>query len=134
MIENIEISTERSHLWKRKATLMIVDDDHSIRRICKAYLESKGFEVHLASSAAEGLEILDRIRVDLVITNIRMPGIDGLELTRLIKDKYDSDVIIMTGYHSYNLEEAIRIGADGLLHKPATLEELLSSINSILIK
>jgi len=134
MIENAEIRTERSDSWKRKATLMIVDDEHLIRRICKAYLEAKGFEVHAASSAGEGLEILNRVGVDLVITNIRMPGMDGIALTRLIKDRYDSNVIIMTGYHSYTFEDAVRIGADGLLHKPATLEELLGSINSILIK
>jgi DNA-binding NtrC family response regulator len=96
------------------------------------FLDSKGFETHGASSAGTGLEILNQIRVDLVITNIRMPGIDGLEFTRLIKDRYDSDVIIMTGYHSYSYEEAIRIGASDLFHKPAKLEELLDSITRVL--
>jgi DNA-binding NtrC family response regulator len=97
MIEDIEIKTEKSDLNIERSIILIVDDDYSIRSVCKAYLESMGFETHTASSAGAGLKILNRIRVDLVITNIRMPGMDGLELTRLIKGRYDSDVIIMTG-------------------------------------
>jgi YesN/AraC family two-component response regulator len=134
MIENIESKPERSDLWKRKGAILIVDDEYLICQICKSYLDSKGFEMHTASSAGSGLEILNRIRVDLVITNIRMPGMDGFELTRLIKSQYNSDVIIMTGYHSFKYEEAIRIGASDLLHKPVTLEDLLKSINKILNK
>jgi CheY-like chemotaxis protein len=61
-----------------------------------------------------------------------MPGMDGLELTRLIKRRYTSDVIIMTGYHCYTIEEAGRIGADDLFHKPVKLEDLLSSVARIL--
>jgi DNA-binding NtrC family response regulator len=63
-----------------------------------------------------------------------MPGMDGLEFTSLIKATYDSDVIIMTGYHSYSCEEALRIGASDLLHKPVKLEDLLNSINRVLNK
>ena len=114
-----------------KDTILIVDDDLAIRRVLKEFLNSKGFEAHAASLAEEAIEILNRIKVNLVITNIRMPGMDGLKLTRLIKNRYDSDVIIMTGYHSFKYEEAIRIGASDLLHKPAKLEDLLDSINRV---
>lgn len=117
-----------------KGIILIVDDELSIRRVLKEVLNSKGFKTHSASCAEAGLEILNEIKVDIVITNIWMPGMDGIELTRLIKGRYDSDVIIMTGYHSFKYEEAIRIGASDLLHKPAKLEDLLVSINRILDK
>ena len=117
-----------------KGSILIVDDELSIRRVLKEILNSKGFDTHSASCDEAGLEVLSEIKVDIVITNIWMPGMDGIELTRLIKRRYDSDVIIMTGYHSFIYEEAIRIGASDLLHKPAKLEDLLASINRILDK
>jgi len=134
MIESTEFKTIRPDLWKGKGTILIVDDEVPICRVLKELLNSKGFDTHSASSAAAGLEILNKIKVDIVITNIWMPGMNGIELTRLIKGKYNSDVIIMTGYHSFKYEEAIRIGASDLLHKPVTLEDLLKSINKILNK
>ncbi len=117
-----------------KGTILIVDDDLTIRRVLKEFLSSKGFEAHAAFSAEAALEILNEIIVDIVITNINMPGMDGIELTKLIKDRYGSDVIIMTGYHSFKYEQAILVGASDLLHKPAKLEYLLVSINRILDK
>ena len=100
---------EESNLKKGKDTILIVDDDYSIRRVLREFLNSKGFVVHAVSMAEEALEILNEIEVDLVITNIRMPGMDGLELTRLIKDRYSSRVIIMTGYREARTqEEALR--------------------------
>jgi DNA-binding NtrC family response regulator len=129
MAEGLEIKTEKSNLQKGKSAILIVDDELSICRVLKEFLNSKGFQTRVAPFAAPALEILDTTRIDLVITNIRMPGMDGLEFTGLIKARYDSDVIIMTGYHSYTYEEAIRTGASDLLHKPFKLEDLLNSIN-----
>ena len=90
MAEDKEIKTEKSNLKKGEGTILIVDDDLSIRRVIKEFLRSKGFETHVAFGAEPALEILNKTNVNLVITNIRMPGMDGLELTRLIKDRYDS--------------------------------------------
>jgi DNA-binding NtrC family response regulator len=134
MNEGIELKPEKSDQKEEKGSILIVDDDQSIRQICKAYLESKGFEAHAASLAEEAIKILNETNFDLVITNLRMPGMNGMELTKLIKDRYDSDVIIVTGYHSYTFEEAILVGASDLLHKPAKLEDLLVSINRMLDK
>jgi DNA-binding NtrC family response regulator len=132
MAEDKEIKTEKSNSMKGEGTILIVDDDMSIRRVLKEFLNSKGFKAHTSPLAGEAIEILNETNFDLVITNIRMPGMDGLELTKLVKDRYDSDVIIMTGYHSFKYEDAIRIGASDLLHKPAELQDLLESINRIL--
>jgi YesN/AraC family two-component response regulator len=83
--------------------------------------------------AEEALEILNGIEVDLVITNINMPGMNGLELTQLIKNRYDLNVVILTGYRkTCTREDALRVGADALFYKPAKLKDLLESINRIL--
>lgn len=132
MIENKIAGTQKQKPERAKATILIVDDEPSICLVLKKFLSLNGFVAHTASMAEEAIEILNAIAVDLVITNIRMPGMDGLELTRLIKRKYASDVIIMTGYHSYTSEEAGRIGADDLLHKPAELVDLLNRVTRIL--
>jgi two-component system cell cycle response regulator len=134
MAENNEIKDKGTHLNQEKGIILIVDDEASICSVLTEFLSMQGFGVRAASSAAGGLEILDRIRVDLVVTNIRMPGMNGLGLTRLIKERYDCDVIIMSGYHSYTLEEARRLGAADLFHKPVKLEDLLISIATILSK
>ena len=118
-----------------KGTVLIVDDDHSIRRVLREFLNSKGFVAHAASLAEEALEVLNEIEVDLVITNINMPGMNGFELTRLIKDRFQSHVIILTGYReTCTQEDARHIGADDLLYKPAKLKDLLDSINRVLKK
>ena len=134
MAEDKTIKIGKSDSKRGTGTILIVDDEPSIRRVLKEFLSSMGFFAHAVCMAEEAFEILNEIEVDLVITNIRMPGMDGLELTRLIKDSYSSDVIIMTGYHNFSFEEALRIGASELFHKPAKLEDLLNSINRILNK
>jgi two-component system cell cycle response regulator len=135
MAETKEIKKEKSNLKKRKDCILIVDDEHSIREVLKEFLNSKSFVAHAVPMADDAIEILNTIEVDLVITNVNMPGMDGLELTRLIKDRYSARVIILTGYRKgCTQEDAHRAGADDLLYKPATLKELLSSINRILNK
>ena len=133
MAEDKDIKTIKSKSKRGKGTILIVDDELSIREVLKEFLISKGFVAHAASMAEEALEILNEIEVDLVITNINMPGMNGLELTRLIKDRYSSHVIILTGYReTCTHEDALRVGADALFYKPAKLKELLESINRML--
>ena len=133
MAEDKTIKIGKSNSKRGEGTILIVDDEPSIRRVLKEFLSSKGFFAHAVCMAEEAFEILNEIEVDLVITNIRMPGMDGLELTRLIKERYSSHVIILTGYReTLTQQDTSRIGADDLLYKPARLEDLLRSINSIL--
>jgi len=134
MTEGKNARTEKPKTEKGKGTILIVDDQPSIRLVLKEFLSSKGFVARAVSLAEEALEILNNLEVDLVITNIWMPGMNGLEFTRLIRNRYHSEVIILTGYHSYTVEEATKIGAWNLIHKPAKLQDLLESINRVLDK
>ena len=133
MAEDKIIKIGKSKSKRGKGTILIVDDEPSIRSVLQEFLKSKGFIAHAVALAEGAIEILNEIVVDLVITNINMPGMNGLELTRLIKDRYTSHVIIFTGYRkTCTQEDAHRVGADALFYKPAKLEDLLESINRVL--
>jgi diguanylate cyclase (GGDEF)-like protein len=89
------------------------------------YLEMEGFKADTLSSGEEAIDFLKSNRIDIVVTDIMMHGMDGFELTDIIKKKFDTDVIVMTGYsveHSY--EEAISKGASDFIFKPIRFEEL----------
>jgi len=99
--------------------VLIVDDDPAIRDSLNEFISMAQYKSFKASSAEEALELLKKINMDVVITDIMLSGLDGLELTDLIKKSYDTDVIVMTGYSgNYSYEEAINKGASDLVFKP----------------
>jgi diguanylate cyclase (GGDEF)-like protein len=86
----------------------------------------------VASSAEDAIEILKKTEFQVVITDIMMPGMDGLELTDIIKKDYDIDVIVMTGYSGqFSYEEAIGKGASDFVFKPIRFQELLLRIKRV---
>jgi diguanylate cyclase (GGDEF)-like protein len=113
--------------------ILIVDDDYSIRDSMHQYIESAGFEVFVASTAEEALKILHSNAFEVVVTDIILPGLDGLALTDKIKKEHRADVIVMTGYSTeYSYEEAIQKGASDFVFKPVRLEELLLRLKRVL--
>ena len=113
--------------------VLIVDDDLSVRNTMDEYIASAGFNTLAASSAEEALELIEKNNFAVVITDIRLPGLGGLELTKVIKQKNGSDVIVVTGYSDdYSYEEAINIGASDFVIKPVRLEELLLRLRRVL--
>ncbi len=113
--------------------ILIVDDDNAIRESMQAFIEKSGYNSSTATSAEEALEILKTNSVEVVITDIILPGKDGLELTDAIKKNYDSDVIVMTGYSgNYSYEEAINKGASDFVFKPVRFEEVLLRLKRVL--
>lgn len=113
--------------------ILIVDDDLAIKDSVEEYLEILSYEVKSAENAHEAIEILKTVKVDVVLTDIMMQGMDGLELTRIIKTKYDLDVMVMTGYSAdYSYEEAIKAGASDFIFKPFRFEELDLRIKRVL--
>jgi two-component system cell cycle response regulator len=113
--------------------VLIVDDDLSVRNTMDEYIANAGFSTLAASSAEEALELIQKNNFAVVITDIRLPGLGGLELTKIIKQKNGSDVIVVTGYSDdYSYEEAINIGASDFVIKPVRLEELLLRLRRVL--
>ncbi|WP_321493060.1 diguanylate cyclase [uncultured Desulfobacter sp.] len=105
--------------------ILIVDDDIAVKESVEEFLTLMTYEVKSAENAFQAIEILKTFQPDIVLTDIMMQGMDGLELTRLIREKYDSDVMVMTGYSAdYSYEEAINAGASDFIFKPFRFEEL----------
>jgi len=118
---------------KQVNTLLCVDDDELTAEAISNYFIKQGYKTFTAFSAEEALEVLSKHHIDLVMTDVVMPGMDGLELTKIIKKNYDSHVIIFTGYKpSCSYEKAISLGASDFLYKPFKFKDLLDSVRRIL--
>ena len=114
-------------------SILVVDDDGAIRESVEEYLKIINYKVKTASNSLEALKILTLFNADIVITDITMQGMDGLELTKKIKSKYHADVMVMTGYSAeYSYEEAVKAGASDFIFKPFKFEELELRISRVL--
>ncbi|MBC8439274.1 MAG: diguanylate cyclase [Deltaproteobacteria bacterium] len=114
-------------------SILIVDDDIAIKDSVSEYLKAINYDVKSALNATEALEILNSFKADVVLTDIMMHGMDGLELTRRIKESYDIDVMVMTGYSAeYSYENAVQSGASDFIFKPFRFEELDLRIKRVL--
>ena len=113
--------------------ILVVEDDIDVSRTLVEFLIKSGFKVKSANSAEEAEEILKNEEINMVLTDIKLPGTDGITLTKNIKNEYNLDVIVLTGYSSeYSYEDAIRNGASDLIFKPIKLNELLLRINRVI--
>lgn len=113
--------------------ILIVDDDAGIRDSMTAFIERAGYATYSADSAEQAIDRLKEHQMEVVITDIILPGMDGLDLTDIIKNDYDIDVIVMTGYSSeYSYEEAINKGASDFVFKPVRYEELLLRLKRVI--
>jgi two-component system cell cycle response regulator len=113
--------------------ILIVDDDEALIEPIEEYLTTIGYDTKSVNNAADALEMLTSFKADIVLTDILMEGMDGLELTKRIKASYDIDVIVMTGYSAdYSYGEAVKTGASDFIFKPFRFEELNLRIKRVL--
>ncbi len=123
---------EAEFLVTMKQHILIVEDDQAVRDSMAEFITLSGFDCQVASSAEEAIDILKSSEFQVVITDITMPGMDGLELTDIIKKDYDIDVIVMTGYSGqYSYEEAIGKGASDFVFKPIRFQELVLRLKRV---
>lgn len=116
-----------------KVRILIVDDDIGISDSMRQFIEMAGYEAYTADNAEDALEFLKTCSVHIVITDIMLPGMNGLELTDLVKKDHEADVIVMTGYSAeYSYEEAINKGASDFVFKPVRYEELLLRLKRVI--
>ncbi|MBI3302386.1 MAG: sigma-54-dependent Fis family transcriptional regulator [Deltaproteobacteria bacterium] len=103
-----------------KGAILVVDDERSIRVGLKGLLAKEGHEVSTAESGEEALRLLDSQPFDLVLTDLRMPGLDGIGLLKKIKERHpDTLVVMMTAYGSEKIAvEAMKAGAHDYIVKP----------------
>lgn len=112
------------------ANILVVDDEGAIRYSISRTLQRVGYQVSQAANGEQALESLRQDRFDVVLADIRMPGLTGTEMLRRIREHAsDAIVILMTGYASLETAiEALRLGASDYLIKPCSSEELRSSV------
>ncbi len=115
-----------------KPKILVVDDEESIRLLYQAELEESGYEVQTAANAREALEMLSRSRPDLVIMDIKMPGMSGLEALVQIKEQDRSlPVILCSAYGEYK-QDFSSWASDDYVVKSANLDGLKRHIKKIL--
>jgi len=118
-------------------TVLIVDDDDDIREILSYGISSSGCHCLTAESAEAALEVLASQPIEVVISDVQMDGMSGLELCRYIKEKedFDADVIIITGLvNNFAYEEIIAQGASDFIEKPIRLAEIVARLKRVLME
>ena len=119
-----------------KRKILIVDDDEVVRRSYLRSLESSSCNVEAASSGEEALQAMEQSPVDVVLLDMRMPGVDGLTVLRTIKQKWpESEVVIITGYPTVDsAKEAVRLGAYDYLAKPVGPQDVINITDSAITR
>jgi two-component system response regulator PilR (NtrC family) len=107
-------------------TILIVDDEAAYREVLQAIFEDEGYQVSTAESGRTALEYLSANACDVVLSDVRMPDIDGIELLRRARENYsDVGVVMMTAFGTMDTaREAFKLGADDFIQKPFNNDEL----------
>jgi two-component system response regulator HydG len=121
---------------RHKERILVVDDSPHTLELLQRNLASEGYQVFAAPSVAEAIRILETTTVDLVITDLKMPKVSGIDLVRHVRENCkDTEVMTITGYPSIEgAVKAIKTGAEEYLTKPFTDEELFSAVRRTLDK
>ena len=127
---------DKSMTYDSGARVLVVDDSALTLEVIQRNLSAAGYDVYTAASVNQAIDFLEHDSVDLVITDIKMPKISGLELLKYVKENLKStEIMIITGYPSVKgAVEAVKDGAEDYLVKPFTDEELLAAVASMLEK
>jgi diguanylate cyclase (GGDEF)-like protein len=115
----------------RKSTILVIDDEEQIARRVKKFLEKEGYSVFIAFNGEDGINIVENNPVDIIVTDIKMDGMNGIEVLQKAKTLCrDIEGIMVTGYKEEDFaKKSLRTGAIDYLTKPIDLVELLFSIN-----
>jgi two-component system response regulator HydG len=121
---------------KLKLHILVVDDSPDTLEVIQRNLETQNYRVSTSPGAVEAIKILESIPIDLVITDLKMPEVDGLSLIRHIQENLrETEVMMITGYPSIEgAVEAVKTGAEEYLAKPFTDEELLQAVERVIKK
>ena len=112
--------------------ILVIDDEENIRLLYQEELSDEGYEVTVAASAEEAMAKIETQRPDLITLDIRMPGVDGIEFLRLLRERHrDLPVIIVTAYGEYKQDFSVW-ASDAYVVKSADMDELKSTVRKIL--
>jgi len=105
--------------------VLVVDDDVAILEVLTAHLRSKGYTVECKENARDALDAVMRLPFDLVISDVRMAGMNGFEFVKIVRANFPGiGIVMMTAFEDeFPLAEALRAGADGYITKPFSLSK-----------
>jgi two-component system, OmpR family, KDP operon response regulator KdpE len=111
--------------------ILVIDDESQITRVLRAALTAQGFDVRTANDPAEGLEVFREWPPDLVVTDLMMPGMSGVEVCRAVRSKGSTPVLVLSVRdHERAKIEALDAGADDYVTKPFSTQELLARVRA----
>jgi len=123
-------------LEEKKKRILVVDDDPTLIKMIKIYFENLGFSISLAGSGVEALKAFDEEPPDVMILDIRMPGMDGIKVCRKIrleKGNLKTPIIAITGYHNEKIKkDVMAAGANAYMEKPLDLSRLLKIVKELI--
>ncbi|HKJ44846.1 MAG TPA: response regulator [Balneolales bacterium] len=116
-----------------KGTVLIVDDEQAIRESISLVLEDEGYNCLTAANGKKGLELIKSQKIDVLITDIHMPVMNGLDLFKKVKEvsQYTKTIIITAYSETDTAIETIHEGAAGYFIKPLDFDELIERVNSL---
>jgi two-component system KDP operon response regulator KdpE len=116
-----------------RTAVLVVDDEQPLREFIRKNLAARGFQVHVAATGLEALAIFEQQPLDLIILDVMMPWLDGLEVTRRLRQRSAVPIIILTALgEQRDKVAALDLGADDYLTKPFGVEELLARVRAVL--
>ena len=117
-----------------EASIVVVDDEPSIRELLVASLHFAGFEVNTAASGSEAIEVIEKVQPDLIVLDVMLPDIDGFTVTRRIRQEgINAPVLFLTARDdTQDKIMGLTLGADDYITKPFAIEELLARIRAVL--
>lgn len=110
--------------------ILVIDDEAIVRLSCERALASENCEVKTAESGNVGINMLEKESFNLILLDMKMPGMDGLDVLKVVKERWaETKVIIVTGYGTdQTAAETLRLGADNFIEKPFTPDTLAAAV------
>jgi DNA-binding response OmpR family regulator len=113
--------------------VLVIDDEPNVREIVQAYLEREGFEVQTASTGTQGLQCIVELEPQLIVLDVMLPGIDGIEILKRIRPLNRTPVLLLTARgEEFDRVLGLELGADDYLTKPFSPRELVARVKAIL--
>jgi DNA-binding response OmpR family regulator len=118
---------------KLHAKVLLVDDEEEFLNTLTKRLEMRGLKVTGATRGAEAVKLADKENFDAIVVDLAMPGMDGLETLKRIKESHpDAEIIMLSGQGTVKTSiEAMKLGAEDFLEKPVDIQELLTKIDEM---
>jgi CheY-like chemotaxis protein len=118
---------------KAIANVLVVEDDELIRGIFVDIIKSKGYSVLEGTNGREALQILEEQPINIIVSDMKMPVMDGLQLLREVKSKHpEIPVVVITGFDNvYTEQQVMAAGADAYVTKPFKVEDVSSTLQEV---